>query len=177
PGDPPYVPPPKFPTSTIDVAVVVPERTPSSEVAEALRGSAKETVRSVRLFDVYAGAGIPAGSRSLAFTVEFGAEDGTLSPKALEALQKRAIQSLERRGLRSPLRFVGFPWRLATRASPSSRVPLGRATRARAGPSLRSPRTPSVVRFARRTSDGGTGTTDAGRSRPPRWPARKRCSR
>ena len=29
---------------------------------------------------------------------EFGAEDGTLSPKALEALQKRAIQSLERRG-------------------------------------------------------------------------------
>jgi phenylalanyl-tRNA synthetase beta chain len=98
PSDPPYGPPPRFPTSTFDVAVVVPERTPVAEVEAALRGSAKEAVRSVRLFDAYAGKGIPEGARSLAFTVEFGAEDATLAPKTVEALQKRAIGALERRG-------------------------------------------------------------------------------
>ena len=55
-------------------------------------------MRDVRLFDVYEGAGIPEGHRSLAFTVTFGDDDKTLEPKTIEKLQGRAVESLRRAG-------------------------------------------------------------------------------
>jgi phenylalanyl-tRNA synthetase beta chain len=55
-------------------------------------------VRSVTLFDVYEGAGIPDGHRSLAFTVTFGDDEGTLKPATLDKLQGRAIEALRRAG-------------------------------------------------------------------------------
>ena len=41
---------------------------------------------------------IPQGHRSLAFTVTFGDDGGTLKPAALEKLQGRALDALRRAG-------------------------------------------------------------------------------
>jgi phenylalanyl-tRNA synthetase beta chain len=93
-----YRPPPRFPESTFDVAVIVPRETPAAEVEAVLARCAGDAVRRVRWFDLYEGKGVPQGHKSLAFTVAFGDEGGTLSPKALEKLQGRAIDALTRAG-------------------------------------------------------------------------------
>jgi phenylalanyl-tRNA synthetase beta chain len=89
---------PRFPWSPFDVAVIVPRKTPAADVAKLLAGVAPGTVRSVALFDVYEGAGIPEGHRSLAFTVTFGDDEGTMKPATLEKLMSRAIEVLRRAG-------------------------------------------------------------------------------
>ncbi len=93
-----YRPPPRFPFAPFDVAVIVDRKTPAALVADELRRSAPKAVRGVTLFDAYEGPGIPAGQRSLAFTVTFGDDDATLSPKTIEVLQARAIDALRKKG-------------------------------------------------------------------------------
>ncbi|RYY44909.1 MAG: hypothetical protein EON53_11600, partial [Actinomycetales bacterium] len=59
--------------------------------AEALRSAlaaAHEVVESVRLFDVYTGAPVPEGQKSLAFAVRLRAPDRTL--KDAEIAEARA---------------------------------------------------------------------------------------
>lgn len=89
---------PRFPWSSFDVAVIVPRRTPAADVRRVLLGVAPGTVRSAVLFDVYEGQGLPEGTRSLAFTVTFGDDEGTLKPATLEKLQARALEQLRRAG-------------------------------------------------------------------------------
>jgi phenylalanyl-tRNA synthetase beta chain len=88
----------RFPVAPFDVAVVVPRRTSAARVAEAIAAAAPGQVRSVRVFDVYEGAGIPAGSRSLAFACELLDPAGTLGPAQAEALRRRIQQALEAAG-------------------------------------------------------------------------------
>jgi phenylalanyl-tRNA synthetase beta chain len=98
-GAPPeYRPIHRYPVVPFDVAVVVPRRTPSARVAETIAGAAPGAVRSVALFDVYEGQGIPAGSRSLAFTCELLDAEKTLEPAAADALRARVRKALEAKG-------------------------------------------------------------------------------
>jgi phenylalanyl-tRNA synthetase beta chain len=89
---------PRFPVVPFDVAVIVPRRTAAASVAETIRGAAPAAVRDVECFDSYEGAGIPEGSRSLAFRMSLVDEQGTLSPKASEALRKKVVDALTKRG-------------------------------------------------------------------------------
>ena len=93
-----YRPVPRFPEAPFDVAVIVPRKTPAAEVERILRGAAGKSVREVVLFDEYVGPGIPEGHRSLAFTVTFGDDAGTLEPKVLERLERRVVEVLGRAG-------------------------------------------------------------------------------
>ena len=52
---------------------------PSGAVGESLRRGAGPLLESVRLFDVYTGDQIPAGSKSLAYALRFRAPDRTLT--------------------------------------------------------------------------------------------------
>ncbi|MFI5954145.1 phenylalanine--tRNA ligase subunit beta [Cryptosporangium sp. NPDC051539] len=76
-----------FPPALLDVALVVDEHVPAGEVEEALAEGAGELLESVRLFDVYAGAQVPEGRKSLAFALTLRAPDRTLT--AEEATQTR----------------------------------------------------------------------------------------
>ena len=48
----------------------------------------------MRLFDLYRGAGLPEGTKSLAFTLRFGA-DKTLRDKEVDGRVRRIVQRLE----------------------------------------------------------------------------------
>ncbi len=72
---------PVFPELPVDIALLVPEATTVASVAEFLTTSGRKLVRSVKLFEVYDGEGIPAGKKSLNFTVTLGAADRTLTDK------------------------------------------------------------------------------------------------
>ena len=72
---------PTFPPLPVDVALLVDEARTVHEVAEFLRGVGRKLVRDVQLFEVYRGERLPAGKKSLNFTVTLGAEDRTLDDK------------------------------------------------------------------------------------------------
>jgi phenylalanyl-tRNA synthetase beta chain len=77
-----------YPISTQDVALVVGDAVVAQDVLEALRAGAGELLEDVALFDVYSGAGIEPGKKSLAFGLRFRAADRTLT--ADEASEARA---------------------------------------------------------------------------------------
>ena len=52
---------------------------PAGALADAIASAGGELLRSVELFDVFEGSSVGAGRRSLAFTLEFRADDRTLT--------------------------------------------------------------------------------------------------
>lgn len=86
-----------FPVATQDVALVVDTATPAADVEAALRAGAGELLESVRLFDVYAGAQLGEGKRSLAYTLRFRASDRTLTVEETTAARDAAVAEAARR--------------------------------------------------------------------------------
>ena len=70
--------PSRYPSAVLDLAFVVPLVTSAYDLTTVLRESSG-LVEEVRLFDVYRGPGLPAGTRSLAFALRLSADDRTLS--------------------------------------------------------------------------------------------------
>jgi phenylalanyl-tRNA synthetase beta chain len=83
----------RFPSSDIDLALVVDDGHPADEVADVLRTAAGELLESVRLFDVYRGPGIPEGSRSLAYRLRFCSPMRTLTDEEVAELRTRCIDA------------------------------------------------------------------------------------
>jgi phenylalanyl-tRNA synthetase beta chain len=83
----------RFPSSDIDVALVVDDDVPVDRVADALANAGGDLLESVVLFDVYRGDGVVAGRRSLAFRLRFGALDRTLTDQDVGELRQRCIDA------------------------------------------------------------------------------------
>jgi phenylalanyl-tRNA synthetase beta chain len=85
----------RFPSADIDLALVVDDRHPADLVGTSLREAGGDLVESIALFDVYRGAGVPAGHRSLAFHLRFCAADHTLTDAEVGDLRQRCIDAVE----------------------------------------------------------------------------------
>ncbi|MBI4215803.1 MAG: phenylalanine--tRNA ligase subunit beta [Chloroflexi bacterium] len=90
---PRYQPLPRFPASTRDLALVVDETVPAQRVLDLIRGFS--LVGRVALFDVYRGEPVPAGKKSLAFSLAYQAPDRTLTAAEVEGVHQRLVQKLE----------------------------------------------------------------------------------
>jgi phenylalanyl-tRNA synthetase beta chain len=88
---------PAYPPATQDVALVVPDDVPAAEVVAALRAGAGDLLEDVRLFDVYTGAQLGAGSKSLAYTLRLRAPDRTLTAAEATAARDAAVAEAARR--------------------------------------------------------------------------------
>jgi phenylalanyl-tRNA synthetase beta chain len=86
----------RFPSSDIDLAFVVEDRYPADAVADALRSAAGDLLESVRLFDVYRGAGIADDARSLAYRLRFCSPERTLTDEEVGELRARCIDAVEK---------------------------------------------------------------------------------
>ena len=88
-GGVPVVPravnPSRFPSVERDLAVVVAAGETSGHVQAAIRASAGALLRSVEVFDVYAGPPLGEGERSLAYRLIFGTAERTLADEEIEA--------------------------------------------------------------------------------------------
>ena len=80
-----------YPPVLQDVALVVDRAVPVAALTATLRRGAGELLEDVRLFDVYAGAQIGAGKRSLAFALRFRAPDRTLTAADVTAARDAAV--------------------------------------------------------------------------------------
>ncbi len=85
----------RFPSSDVDLALVVADDVPASQVEAALVAGGGELLESSRLFDVYRGPGVPEGHRSLAFRLRFSAPDRTLTDDEVGRLRQAAIDAAE----------------------------------------------------------------------------------
>ncbi|GAA3103456.1 phenylalanine--tRNA ligase subunit beta [Streptosporangium carneum] len=80
-----------YPVATQDVALVVDGETPVGAVEAALREGAGDLLESIRLFDVYAGAQIGEGRKSLAYSLRFRAPNRTLTVEETTAARDAAV--------------------------------------------------------------------------------------
>jgi phenylalanyl-tRNA synthetase beta chain len=86
-----------YPLATQDVALVVADEVPAADVVAALRDGAGELLEDVRLFDVYTGAQLGAGRKSLAYTLRLRAPDRTLTAAEATAARDAAVAAAARR--------------------------------------------------------------------------------
>jgi phenylalanyl-tRNA synthetase beta chain len=84
-----------FPSSDIDLAFEVDDAVPASDVEDCIREAGGELLWSVQLFDVYRGAGVSDGRRSLAFSLRLQAADRTLTDGDVAAVRQRVIAAVE----------------------------------------------------------------------------------
>lgn len=84
----------RLPAVTRDIAFFLPADVSHGRVEALIRTAGEPLLTDVRLFDVYEGKGVPAGQRSLAYTLTFQAADRTLAEADIEAVQHAIVEAL-----------------------------------------------------------------------------------
>ncbi len=79
-----------------DFAFVVDRALPAETLLRAARGVDRKLVTEIRLFDVYEGAGLPEGKKSLAITVLLQSVEHTLTDAEIEGFSKRLVAQVEK---------------------------------------------------------------------------------
>ena len=95
-ADPQYVPLPKFPAVTRDIAVVCDEAVTVGQLEAAIRKGARGLLKEVKLFDIYRGTNIPEGKKSVAFNLVLRADDRSLTSEEADADVKSILETLEK---------------------------------------------------------------------------------
>ncbi|QEG29273.1 Phenylalanine--tRNA ligase beta subunit [Gemmata obscuriglobus] len=90
-----YKPFSTFPPAKRDVAVVVADATPAEAVLTEIRTAGGDLLTDASLFDVYRGAGLPEGSKSLAFALTYRAPDRTLGEKEIAKAHEKVEARLK----------------------------------------------------------------------------------
>lgn len=93
-----YRPIPRFPSSSRDLAVIVPESVTVREVESTIRSEDHPLVETVRFFDLYRGAPIAEGAKSLAFEIVYQAPDRTLRDDEVDEVQSAIVRRIEGAG-------------------------------------------------------------------------------
>ena len=80
-----------------DLAFLVPLEVPAGDLERDIAGAGGAALKSVRLFDVYAGERIAPGLKNLAFSLEFQSSERTLSDAEVDQAVLGVVRSLEQR--------------------------------------------------------------------------------
>lgn len=88
---------PRYPSVERDLALVMDEKTACASVERVIRESGSSYLTALRLFDVYTGEGVPAGKKSLAFSLTFTATDRTLGLEEVDAFVAEILSALRER--------------------------------------------------------------------------------
>src|SRR6185312_14255822 len=81
-----------------DFAFVVPQALAAGDLVRAVQGADKALISAVRVFDLYQGAGVPEGSKSLAVEATIQPSGQTLTDKDIEALSAKIVAAAEKIG-------------------------------------------------------------------------------
>lgn len=99
----PYTPLARFPEIDRDLALVLRAEVAAGTVQEVLRAAAGPLLESVEVFDVYSGASIAPGFKSVALALRFRASDRTLTDAEVESAMG-SVQDTAARALGAQLR-------------------------------------------------------------------------
>ena len=90
-----YKPLPKFPEVTRDLALVADTGVTCGQIEKAIYEACKY-VTDVKLFDIYAGAQVGEGKKSMAFTVTFTPAEEAITPEKCDGYVKKILNKLSR---------------------------------------------------------------------------------
>jgi len=93
----PYAPP-ALQAVTRDFAFLVPDALEADALVRAVRGADKKAIVDVRLFDVFTGAGVEPGAKSLAIEVTLQPGDKSFTEEELSAIAASVIRAAEKLG-------------------------------------------------------------------------------
>ena len=84
-----------YPVVEQDLALVVDSAVPAAQVVDCLRSAGGDLLENVAVFDLYEGAQVGAGKKSLALRLSFRAADRTLSEAEVNELRARIVKQLK----------------------------------------------------------------------------------
>ena len=87
---------PKFPAVTRDIALVMDEKTTVGSVLSSIRKAGGALLESAEMFDIYRGAQLGEGKKSVAFSLAFRNSERTLSDDDVNPLMKKILSSCEK---------------------------------------------------------------------------------
>jgi phenylalanyl-tRNA synthetase beta chain len=90
--------PPALQAVTRDFAFLVAEDMPANDLLRAIKGTDKDNIVAVRLFDRFAGQGVPEGHVSLAVEVTLQPTDKSYSDDELKAISDKVIAAATKLG-------------------------------------------------------------------------------
>ncbi len=93
-----YKPLPRFPAVERDLALLCDAELPAADIEVAIRAGGGKLLEDVKLFDVYQGSQIQAGKKSVAYSLWFRSNEGTLSDADIEPALKKIFKKLEEKG-------------------------------------------------------------------------------
>ncbi|OGJ41861.1 phenylalanine--tRNA ligase subunit beta [Candidatus Peregrinibacteria bacterium RIFCSPLOWO2_01_FULL_48_20] len=94
-----FSPLPKFPSMFFDVSVLVDKKVTVGEAEKCIQSAnLGNLLKSIVLFDIYEGQGIPKDKKSLSFSIEIRHDDRTLTDKELQTVQEGIFLALEQFG-------------------------------------------------------------------------------
>jgi len=83
------------PPALRDISGIVPEEIKVEEAAEAIRNSSNNLLKSVEVFDVYKGKGIPSDKKSISFHLTYQSDEKTLDAKTIDGMVSDLLNKLK----------------------------------------------------------------------------------
>ena len=89
----------KFPAVTRDLSMVVPKEILVGQIEDMIAQRGGKILESYHLFDIYEGAQVLAGHKSVAYSLTFRAADHTLEEKEITAVMNKILNGLKSMGI------------------------------------------------------------------------------
>lgn len=86
--------PSRFPDSTRDIAMLIPEELAAVKIVECIRAEKSKEIEHVQIFDVYRGKGVPEGYKSIAVRIRYRSFERTLAEEEIATLHKKIVANL-----------------------------------------------------------------------------------
>ena len=90
---------PKYPAMTRDISMVVPKNVTNAEIEAVISQRGGKILESCVLFDIYEGAPILPGFKSMAYNLTFRHADKTLGEEEVGAAMKKILNGLQDKGI------------------------------------------------------------------------------
>ncbi len=88
-----------FPAATRDISMVVPVRVSAGEIEAVFENKGGAYLESYRLFDIYEGAQVLSGHKSMAYSLVFRAKDRNLAEADISSAMERILKGLSALGI------------------------------------------------------------------------------
>ncbi|HEY9059931.1 MAG TPA: phenylalanine--tRNA ligase subunit beta [Pseudobacteroides sp.] len=86
---------PKFPAVTRDIAMLVKDEILVKQIEDIIKQRSGKILERVKLFDVYKGKQVPEGMKSVAYSINFRAEDRTLTDEEVAKTMVKILDGLK----------------------------------------------------------------------------------
>lgn len=89
-----YNPLPKYPSTSRDIALIVKDEVFVKQIEDIIKANGGDLVESYKLFDVYKGAQIEEGHKSIAYSITYRSKEKTLTDEDVAKVHEKILSEL-----------------------------------------------------------------------------------